>query len=528
MPAAGGEPDDLQRLKALLFGAEARRLADAEARLSALESRLGDAARFDAALARALPEIFRRTEGEQASALAGALARAIRAEPSAVADALRPLAGRLVLAALARAPRAAFDAIDRRLDPLDPSPPGAARRGRRWTILAVLAVLLLGSALWIPIERASKSAAIEAALAAARAGDARLAAYPLAVSEDWSANVATLSGLAPSREALSELVDAIAAAAAPLALETRVEIVASAEALRAEQARAAGLGAALSAKSAELQAIAGRLAAAEQVGSAFGAEIAALRSADLQAGKTLGALSEASKRQRGEIQRLTTALDALNARLDRVTGVSEAETLGLGEANAAQSLGRLADDLGGLAARAGEARARAQALGAALPGAADPALRSEAEALAAALAEAKAGEASAEAALRLEADRARRRAAMAQELKQSLAAATLADLARETRIAFAAGDAFADPGAAAQAISRLAAAIRRSGAGLRVVGLARAGDTPAVALATAKARADRVARDLAMRGAPAALVAAAARQARADEEAGVAFEPLAP
>ncbi len=333
--SAGGEPE-LRRLKALLFGAEARRLAEAESRLDAIE------ARTEA-----------RTEAPaSAEALAPLVAAALPAAPSRAA--LARLLPSLAWRAAAGAPRALAAAIDRRLDALAPfSGKTADRRGLRWLAIGLLAAVALGLALRGPVERARKSAEIEAALRDTRAADARLAAYPLAVSIDWSARTVDLRGLVPSRDALRALVEALTPAALPLALETHVETVASAEALQAGEAR---LEARLAAQAAELKTLAERLAKATAADQAA----RAAQSLEAAAGEAR-ALNASLARTRAKVGALERAINAsLGADLAAVLPQLERDAASVA-AGLDEAIASAARTEAGLRAQAEAARQRAQA-----------------------------------------------------------------------------------------------------------------------------------------------------------------------
>ncbi len=126
MPAPGGEASEIERLKALLFTPEAERLKAAEAQIQGLEAWVGDAGHLEAATAQVLVEAFRRAEiarhRELAAAVAPVVVAAIRSEihnsRDMMVEALYPIAGRLVSAAVANAFRELLDAINQRLDSL--------------------------------------------------------------------------------------------------------------------------------------------------------------------------------------------------------------------------------------------------------------------------------------------------------------------------------------------------------------------------------------------------------------------------
>jgi len=126
MAAPGGQAGEIDKLKALLFSPESSRLATAEAHIDALEGRVGDAPRLEAATAEILVEALRRAEvarhRELAAAIAPVVVAAIRNEiknsRDMMVEALYPITGRLVAAAVANAFRELAESINRRLDSL--------------------------------------------------------------------------------------------------------------------------------------------------------------------------------------------------------------------------------------------------------------------------------------------------------------------------------------------------------------------------------------------------------------------------
>ena len=126
MPAPGGEANEVERLKSLLFSPETARLAQAEAQIQGLEKWVGDAPRLEAATAEILIDALRRAEvarhRELASAIAPVVVAAIRAEiqnsRDLMVEALYPITGRLVAAAVANAFRELIEAINQRVDSL--------------------------------------------------------------------------------------------------------------------------------------------------------------------------------------------------------------------------------------------------------------------------------------------------------------------------------------------------------------------------------------------------------------------------
>lgn len=126
MPASGGEANEFDRLKTLLFSPEAERLSEAETHIHELEAWVGDAPRLETATAQILVEAFRRAEvarhRELAAAVAPVVVAAIRSEihnsRDMMVEALYPITGRLVAAAVANAFSELLDAINQRIEAL--------------------------------------------------------------------------------------------------------------------------------------------------------------------------------------------------------------------------------------------------------------------------------------------------------------------------------------------------------------------------------------------------------------------------
>jgi outer membrane protein OmpA-like peptidoglycan-associated protein len=501
MSAEGAETQELERLRALLFGPDAARLANTEGRVENLESFVGDASRLEAATARVLVEAFKRAEvdrhRELALAVAPVVVSAIRAElvnsRDMMVEALYPITGRLVTAAVANAFKELVESINQRIDALtsgsqwklrlkalasgrsfaevalaeargaqcaramliergggkllaqwrprgerddnpelisgliaaitefassvfadrrgelrnldlgasriylrassrvilaaemvgsvtseqeraidarfmalvgrhdrgealserdlaDVAAPGAAKKKRsralQWAVIGVVAALALGLALRGPVYRWRKASQIDLVFRNAKTADARLAAYPLRLSEDWTAGTVDIKGLAPSREAVNRLVVTLTPAAAPLSVNPHVEVVPPVEGLEALQARAADLASSLDAQESRARAIADRLGAAEQANAALRADLAAkieavnaaiartgagassalasavatLRSESAKLDDDLKAAQSATHLQGGEIAELGRTIGALHAHLDETQG----------------------------------------------------------------------------------------------------------------------------------------------------------------------------------------------------------------
>ncbi|MCB1540791.1 MAG: OmpA family protein, partial [Rhodoblastus sp.] len=115
---------EFDRLKHLLLAPETDRLAASEARIEALDKRVGTPDRLEAATSEILVEAFRRAEIARHRELAGAVApvvvAAIRNEiknsKDMMVEALYPITGRLVAAAVANAFRDLVADLNERLD----------------------------------------------------------------------------------------------------------------------------------------------------------------------------------------------------------------------------------------------------------------------------------------------------------------------------------------------------------------------------------------------------------------------------
>lgn len=127
MPPVAEQTDgEIDRLKKLLFQPEEQRLAALQATVDALNQRLGTPARMEAATAEIIVEALRRAEIEQpremASAIAPMVVSAIRNEirnsRDMMVEALYPITGRMVSAAVANAFRELVLILQQRIDAL--------------------------------------------------------------------------------------------------------------------------------------------------------------------------------------------------------------------------------------------------------------------------------------------------------------------------------------------------------------------------------------------------------------------------
>jgi outer membrane protein OmpA-like peptidoglycan-associated protein len=123
---AADETDGLGKLKTLLFRGESARLQAVEASVEALDRRVGDAPRLEAATSEILVEALRRAEVARHRELAQAIApvvvaaiqNEIRNSRDMMVEALYPLTGQLVVAAVSNAFREVIEAMNERLDRL--------------------------------------------------------------------------------------------------------------------------------------------------------------------------------------------------------------------------------------------------------------------------------------------------------------------------------------------------------------------------------------------------------------------------
>ncbi len=123
---AADETDGLGKLKTLLFRGEAARLQAVESTVEALDRRVGDAPRLEAATSEILVEALRRAEVARHRELAQAIApvvvaaiqNEIRNSKDMMVEALYPLTGQLVVAAVSNAFREIIEAMNERLDRL--------------------------------------------------------------------------------------------------------------------------------------------------------------------------------------------------------------------------------------------------------------------------------------------------------------------------------------------------------------------------------------------------------------------------
>ena len=124
MAAPGGEKENFEKLKALLLGDSFARLNSIEAQARRVDAYVGDKSRLEAATADILVEAFRKAEvarhRELASAVAPLVVAAIQSEirnsKDMMVEALYPITGRLVTAAVANAFRDLAKSLNQRID----------------------------------------------------------------------------------------------------------------------------------------------------------------------------------------------------------------------------------------------------------------------------------------------------------------------------------------------------------------------------------------------------------------------------
>jgi outer membrane protein OmpA-like peptidoglycan-associated protein len=124
MAAPGGEKQNFETLRALLLGDSFARLDSVEAQARRVDAYVGDKSRLEAATADILVEAFRKAEvarhKELASAVAPLVVAAIQSEirnsKDMMVEALYPITGRLVTAAVANAFRDLVESLNQRID----------------------------------------------------------------------------------------------------------------------------------------------------------------------------------------------------------------------------------------------------------------------------------------------------------------------------------------------------------------------------------------------------------------------------
>ena len=126
MSADGPDDKRFVELRSLLLGEDFRRLDEVTARVEKIDAHVGDSKRLETATAEVLVEAFRKAEvahhRELASAVAPLIVSAIRSEiknsKEMMVEALYPITGRLVTAAVAAAFRDLVEHLNSRIDRL--------------------------------------------------------------------------------------------------------------------------------------------------------------------------------------------------------------------------------------------------------------------------------------------------------------------------------------------------------------------------------------------------------------------------
>ena len=124
MAAPGGEKENFEKLRALLLGDSFARLDSIETQARRVDAYVGDKSRLEAAVADILVEAFHKAEVTRHKELAGAVAplvvaaiqSEIRNSKDMMVEALYPITGRLVTAAVANAFRDLADSLNQRID----------------------------------------------------------------------------------------------------------------------------------------------------------------------------------------------------------------------------------------------------------------------------------------------------------------------------------------------------------------------------------------------------------------------------
>lgn len=187
MSAPGGDDNGLAQLKSLLFGDDLRRLDDVTTRLEKIDAHVGDAKRLETATAEILVDAFRKAEvarhRELASAIAPLVVAAIRSEiknsKEMMVEALYPITGRLVTAAVAGAFRDLVENLNRRIDSL--------MSANIWRLR--LRALTTGRSMAEVALAESGGATLKQALLLERGGGRPLAYWPQSAQADHQADL---------------------------------------------------------------------------------------------------------------------------------------------------------------------------------------------------------------------------------------------------------------------------------------------------------------------------------------------------
>ncbi len=182
MAVPGAEQQSFEKLKTLLLGDEARRLVDVEDGVRRIDGYVGDRSRLEAATADILVDAFRKAEVLHHKELAGVVAplivAAIRSEiknsKEMMVEALYPITGRLVTAAVANAFRDLVESLNQRID--------AMVSANVWRLR--FRALMTGRTLAEVALADADAAALKRALLLERGSGRVLASWPLVATED--------------------------------------------------------------------------------------------------------------------------------------------------------------------------------------------------------------------------------------------------------------------------------------------------------------------------------------------------------
>ena len=160
MAALNQRPDEIERLKTLLFRGESDRLAHAELQIEQLQARVGDLPRLEAATSEIIVKVLHRAEAAQHRELAAALAPVVVASirneiinsKDMMVEALYPITGRLVTAGIAVAFKELLAQINARLAELTSAGQWRVRM-QSWTSGRPMAEILLAQAHGAAISR---------------------------------------------------------------------------------------------------------------------------------------------------------------------------------------------------------------------------------------------------------------------------------------------------------------------------------------------------------------------------------------
>jgi outer membrane protein OmpA-like peptidoglycan-associated protein len=193
MSGAEADRESFDRLKSLIMGDDFRRLGEIEQELRRVDGYVGDKSRLEAATAEVLVDALRKAEVSRHKELAGVIAplivAAIRSEirnsKDMMVEALYPITGRLVTAAVANAFAELIESLNRRIDEMVST--------NVWR-LRLRALMTGRSMAEVALAEAEKVARLKRALLLERGSGRVLTAWPTAAVESGSQNELT-SGL---------------------------------------------------------------------------------------------------------------------------------------------------------------------------------------------------------------------------------------------------------------------------------------------------------------------------------------------